>query len=134
MVPPADKPAHLSVNRAFGVQFQSDTAVLLGRLAGRVEHVVSRQATDFQLLETLLTFIAQVLREEHDRSADQRACGENYKEETMRYDVIIEAGFAGCALATRLSEDPSRSVLLLGWGQIIRSSTASPRTSSERCH
>jgi choline dehydrogenase-like flavoprotein len=52
----------------------------------------------------------------------------------MRYDVIIEAGFAGCALAIRLSEDPSRSVLFQGWGQIIRSSTASPRTSSERCH
>jgi hypothetical protein len=73
MVPPADKPAQLSVNRAFVVQFQSDTAVLQGRLAGRLEHVVSGEATDFQSLETLLTFIAQVLREAHDRSADQRA-------------------------------------------------------------
>jgi hypothetical protein len=73
MVPTADKPAHLSVDRAFVVQFQSDTAVLQGRLAGRVEHVVSGQATYFQLLETLLTFIAQVLRAEDDRSADQRA-------------------------------------------------------------
>jgi hypothetical protein len=73
MAPPVDNPYRLSVHRAFVVQFQSDTAVLQGRLAGRVEHVVSGQATYFQLLETLLTFIAQVLREEHDRSADQRA-------------------------------------------------------------
>jgi hypothetical protein len=61
MVPPADKPAHLSVNRAFVVQFQSDTAVLQGRPAGRLEHVVSGQAADFLSLETLLAFIAQVL-------------------------------------------------------------------------
>jgi hypothetical protein len=73
MVPPADKPAQLSVNRAFVVQFQSDTAVEQGRLAGRVEHVVSGQATHFQSLETLLAFIAQVLREERHRAADPRA-------------------------------------------------------------
>jgi hypothetical protein len=70
MVPRADNPAHLSVHWAFVVQFQSDTAVEQGHLVGRVEHVVSGQATVFQSLETLLAFIAQVLREERERSAN----------------------------------------------------------------
>ena len=68
MVPPADNPAHLSVHWAFVVQFQVDTAVEQGYLAGRVEHVVSGQAADFQSLDTLLAFIAQVLHEERRRA------------------------------------------------------------------
>jgi hypothetical protein len=62
MVPPADNPTHLSVPRAFVVQFHADTAVEQGHLTGRVEHVVSGQATDFESLQTLLAFVAQVLR------------------------------------------------------------------------
>ena len=73
MAPPVDNPAGLSVHRAFVVQFQADTAVEQGHLAGRVEHVVSGQAADFQSLETLLAFIAQVLREARDRAADYGA-------------------------------------------------------------
>jgi hypothetical protein len=69
MMPPADNPAHLSVHWAFVVQFQVDTAVEQGHLAGRVEHVVSGQAADFQSLDTLLAFIAQVLHEERHRAA-----------------------------------------------------------------
>jgi hypothetical protein len=70
MMPPADNPAPLSVTRAFVVQLRADTAVEQGHLAGRVEHVVSGQATDFEALETLLTFIERVLRTERARSAE----------------------------------------------------------------
>jgi hypothetical protein len=70
MVPPADNPAPLSVTRAFVVQLRLDAAVEQGALAGRVEHVVSGQATDFQSLETLLAFMARVLRAERERSAE----------------------------------------------------------------
>jgi hypothetical protein len=73
MMPHAHNPAHLSVYRAFVVQFQSDTAVEQRHLAGRVEHVVSGQATAFQSLETLLAFIAQVLHEKRDCSSNPRA-------------------------------------------------------------
>ena len=71
MVPPADKPAHLSVTRAFVVQFRADAAVEQGHLSGRVEPVVSGQATNFQSLETLLAFIARVLCAERERSTEQ---------------------------------------------------------------
>ena len=70
MVPPADNPAPLSVTRAFVVQFRTDTVVEQGPLAGRVEHVISGQATDFESLETLLAFIARVLCAERARSAE----------------------------------------------------------------
>jgi hypothetical protein len=64
MLLPADNPAPLSVTRAFVVQLRADTAIEQGHLAGRVEHVVSRRATDFETLETLLAFMARVLRGE----------------------------------------------------------------------
>ena len=70
MLPAADNPAPLSVTRAFVVQFRADTVVEQAHLTGRVEHVVSGQATDFQSLETLLAFIARVLRAEGERSAE----------------------------------------------------------------
>jgi hypothetical protein len=58
---PDDQPGPLSVYRAFVVQFDTHTDVERGHLAGRVEHVVSGQAVLFHSLETLLTFIAQLL-------------------------------------------------------------------------
>ena len=73
MMPPAHNSATLSVHWTFVVHFQSDTAVEQGHLAGRVEHVVSGQATAFQTLEALLAFIAQVLHEERARASNPRA-------------------------------------------------------------
>ena len=51
----------LPVNRAFVVQFRTETDLATGRVTGRVEHVASGQATHFSSLEELLAFIDRVL-------------------------------------------------------------------------
>jgi len=48
--------------QAFVVQFGRGTAVDTGRMAGRVEHVVSGKVARFQSLEELVTFLTEVLR------------------------------------------------------------------------
>jgi hypothetical protein len=61
MKPPAE-PAHpLPAQRAFLVQMHAEAEVAQGHLMGRVEHVVSGQATHFTSLEALLAFMARVL-------------------------------------------------------------------------
>jgi hypothetical protein len=47
--------------RAFIVQFRAETDLAQARCAGRVEHMVSGQATHFQSLEELLVFFTRVL-------------------------------------------------------------------------
>src|SRR5262245_2454838 len=61
MKPPSEDPSALSPHRAFVVQFRAETDVEQGHCTGRVEHVVSGQATHFDSLEELLGFIARVL-------------------------------------------------------------------------
>jgi hypothetical protein len=51
----------LSVHCAFVVHFRVNSDVAHGRLAGRVEHVVSGQSVHFASLEELLAFIERVL-------------------------------------------------------------------------
>ena len=51
----------LPTNHAFVVQFRAETELARGQCVGRVEHVVSGQATHFASLEELLAFIARVL-------------------------------------------------------------------------
>ncbi|MDH3604584.1 MAG: hypothetical protein OEU26_33670 [Candidatus Tectomicrobia bacterium] len=58
-----DRPMVLSVQRAFVVHFSGDTQMATGRVAGRVEHVVSGQVTRFESLESLLAFFDRVLSE-----------------------------------------------------------------------
>jgi hypothetical protein len=53
----------LSPQRAFVVQFHADTELEAAPVSGRVEHVVSGQATAFSSLEDLLAFMARLLRE-----------------------------------------------------------------------
>jgi hypothetical protein len=59
---PKQQPS-LPANRAFVVQLHADAKVEQGEWQGRVEHLVSFQATRFQSLEELLTFIVKVLSE-----------------------------------------------------------------------
>ena len=48
---------------AFVIQFRPDTDIEAGRLAGKVEHIASYEATRFYSLEELLSFIAKMLGE-----------------------------------------------------------------------
>src|SRR5262245_61180467 len=43
-------------------EFRAETDVVAGHLVGRVEHIVSGQATTFQTLENLLAFMARIHR------------------------------------------------------------------------
>ena len=51
----------LPARRAFVVQFYAEVQVEQGHFRGRVEHLVSRQATHFESLEDLLAFIVGML-------------------------------------------------------------------------
>ena len=70
MKPQAAGEPPLSRHRAFVIQFRAETEVEAGRFAGRVEPVVSGQATHFHSLEELLAFIARVLADVRAESAE----------------------------------------------------------------
>jgi hypothetical protein len=55
--------AWLPPERAFVVHFYAEPVLETTHMAGRVEHVVSGQATHFHSLPTLLAFITRVLLE-----------------------------------------------------------------------
>jgi hypothetical protein len=61
--------ATLRPEHAFVVQFSPTTQVDAGQVEGRVEHLVSRQATRFHCLEGFLAFVSRVLREVRDTHA-----------------------------------------------------------------
>ena len=58
---PTSSTKPLSVHRAFVVQLRADSQLPRGRCVGRVEHVVSGQATEFESCEELLAFFDRVL-------------------------------------------------------------------------
>ena len=51
----------LPAERAFVVQFDAATLEVRGHAAGRVEHIVSAQATHFRSWEELQEFVTRVL-------------------------------------------------------------------------
>jgi len=59
---PRNQPS-LPVKRAFVVQIHADAQPEQNDFKGRVEHLVSGQATHFESLAELLAFIVQVLTE-----------------------------------------------------------------------
>ncbi len=61
MQPPAASGSPLSVHRAFVVQFRAETDAAHGRVAGRIEHVASRQTALFRSWAEMQAFMAQVL-------------------------------------------------------------------------
>jgi len=63
MQPPLERSPPFAPEWAFVVQCGPEPAVDAGRLVGRVEHVVSRQAARFESLDALVAFLTAVLRE-----------------------------------------------------------------------
>ena len=61
MKPQAEANAPLLPEWMFVVQFREGTAVAQDHVTGRVEHVVSGQATRFESVEELWAFIARML-------------------------------------------------------------------------
>jgi len=72
---PLENESPLSPQRAFVVQFRTETDLGRSRCAGRVEHVVSGQATHFSSLEELLAFMARVLASVRAPRAGDRGAG-----------------------------------------------------------
>ncbi len=58
---PSASSSPLSFHRAFVVQFRSETDAAHGRVAGRIEHVASRETASFQSWAEMQAFIARVL-------------------------------------------------------------------------
>jgi hypothetical protein len=63
---PAEEPL-LAPQRAFVVQFRDRTGHEQELFTGRVEHIMSGQATRFRSLDGLIKFLIRVLTEEEGR-------------------------------------------------------------------
>ena len=58
---PAAGKSPLSIHRAFVVQFRDETDVVHGRIAGRIEHVATRETASFRSWPEMKEFMANVL-------------------------------------------------------------------------
>ncbi len=69
--PSAARP--LPAQGAFVVQFGTETDVARGQFVGRIEHVVSGQATHFRTLGACLAFVGRVLAHVHGQLSEDVA-------------------------------------------------------------
>ena len=60
----------LPSGRAFVVQLHADADIAKGHVKGRVEHIVSYQATHFDSLGALITFMARMIAEREARDEE----------------------------------------------------------------
>ena len=58
---PAASGSPLSIHRAFVVQFRAETDAEHGRVAGRIEHVASKETASFRSWAEMQAFMAHVL-------------------------------------------------------------------------
>ena len=58
---PKGNGSSLSVHRAFVVQFRGETDAARGSVAGRIEHVASRETASFRSWTEMQAFIARIL-------------------------------------------------------------------------
>jgi hypothetical protein len=58
---PSPQPAY-PTQRAFVVQIHAEADMAQGEVRGRVEHIVTGQATRFETVEALVQFIMKVLK------------------------------------------------------------------------
>lgn len=68
MSPPIQRHPPLVPDHTCVVQLRADTQVEMGQVTGRLEPLISRQATMFESLETLLACMARGLREVRNTS------------------------------------------------------------------
>jgi protein-L-isoaspartate O-methyltransferase len=97
----------LPIQHAFVVQFAAETALDAMDITGRVEHLVSGQATRFRSVEALFAFMAARLRE-----VQQTSFGEEIEERSMHDQYDREGSAAGAALCQRSRRGESMSSTL----------------------
>ena len=64
MTQPLREQPSLPARRAFVVQFRAGAELEQGSFTGRVEHVLSGQATKFSSVEELMAFFVRILEQE----------------------------------------------------------------------
>lgn len=65
------KPVRLSPDCAYVVQLQTPQALAPNTLSGRVEHIATGQANQFNSLEQLYAFMGQTLKPPRRRKGDR---------------------------------------------------------------